>query len=140
MRVFRWLGRFTLIAGPLAVLIVFVLTAFLMWVLLTAPGTRWALHTAGDALDGEVTGVEGSGWNGLRIGDLSLSFPGVDLRLGKAELASDWRRLLDRQLHAHTLRRGTAWVDLHSGPADSAPAEAAEEPCALPELPVWIRI
>ncbi|HLV29877.1 MAG TPA: translocation/assembly module TamB domain-containing protein [Burkholderiaceae bacterium] len=140
MRVFRWLGRFTLIAGPLAVLIVFVLTAFLMWVLLTAPGTRWALHTAVDALDGEVTGVEGSVWNGLRIGDLSLSFPGVDLRLEKAELDSDWRRLLDRQLHVHTLRAETAWVDLHSGPADSAPAETAEEPFALPELPVSIRI
>ncbi|NYT22679.1 translocation/assembly module TamB domain-containing protein [Alcaligenaceae bacterium] len=140
MRVFRWLARITMIVGPLLVLLVFVLTAFLMWVLVTAPGTRWALTTAVEMLDGRIEAVEGSVWNGMTVGDVSLSFPGVALRLEDLELKADWRRLLDRQLHVHALRVDTAWVDLTS--TTDAPEEegGGDEPFSLPELPVSIRV
>lgn len=139
MRVFRWLGRFTMIAGPLLVLLVFVLAAFLMWVLVTAPGTRWALSTAVHALEGEIQGVEGSVWKGLQVDDLSLAFPGVALRLEKLQLQADWRRLLDRQLHVHTLSVDTVWVDLHTV-ADAPEDTASDEPFSLPELPGSVRV
>lgn len=139
MRVFRWLGRYTLIAGPVLVLLVFVLAAFLMWVLVTAPGTRWALTTAVGALDGEVHDIRGSVWNGLEVGDLSLEFPGVALRLEKLELRADWGRLRDRQLHVRALRAETAWVDL-TQTADEPAADASKEPFSMPELPVAVRM
>ncbi|MFA7669699.1 MAG: translocation/assembly module TamB domain-containing protein [Burkholderiaceae bacterium] len=140
MRVFRWLARITMIVGPLLVLLVFVLTAFLMWVLVTAQGTRWALTTAVEMLDGQVEAVEGSVWNGLTVGDVSLSFPGVALRLEDLELKADWRKLLDRQLHVHTLKADTAWVDLST--TEDAPVvdEDTAEPFTFPELPVSIRV
>src|SRR5690606_29547660 len=111
MRVFRWLGRFTMVAGPLLVLLVFVLTAFLMWVVVTAPGTRWALTTAVEALGGEVRGVQGSVWNGARIDDLSLEFPGASIRLEGLELQAEWRDLLERRVNVRSLKADTAWVD-----------------------------
>lgn len=138
MRVFRWLGRFTLVAGPVIVLLVFVLAAFLMWVLVTAPGTRWALTTAVHVMDGDIRGVQGSVWNGLRVDDVSLDFPGVSLRLEKVELRADWRRLLERQLHVHTLRVDTAWVDLRS--SEKEPSEESDVPFSMPELPVSVRV
>ncbi len=139
MRVFRWLGRYTLIAGPVLVLLVFVLAAFLMWVLVTAPGTRWALTTAVNALDGEVKEIRGSVWNGLEVGDLSLEFPGVALRLENLTLRADWARLLERQLHVHTLGAETAWVDL-TQTEDEPVADTADESFSMPELPVSVRI
>ncbi|HLU00107.1 MAG TPA: translocation/assembly module TamB domain-containing protein [Burkholderiaceae bacterium] len=135
---FRWLGRTTLIFGPLIVLLVAVLTAFLMWVLVTAPGTRWALTTAVEAMDGHVQDVEGSVWKGLQIGDLSLEFPGLSLRLEQLELKADWRRLTERRLHVLKLSAETAWVDIRSV-SQPQPEDAAEEPFAMPELPVTIR-
>ena len=120
MRVFRWLGRFTMVAGPVLVLLVFVLAAFLMWVLVTPTGSRWALTTAIEALDGKVESIEGSVWNGLQVGDVSLEFPGAAVRLEALELRADWSRLLDRQLHVFELKTDTAWVDL-STIADETP-------------------
>jgi len=139
MRVFRWLGRFTLVAGPVIVLLVFVLTAFLMWVLVTAPGTRWALTTAVEALDGHIRGVQGSVWNGLQVEDVALEFPGVAVRLENLELSADWRRLVDRQLHVRALSADTAWVDLHSTPDDTED-KPSDEPFTMPELPVSVRV
>lgn len=138
MRVFRWLGRSTMVAGPLIVILVFVLVAFLMWVLVTAPGTRWALTTAIEAMEGEIRGVEGSIWNGLKVEDVSLELPGVALRLEQLELEADWRRLLDRQLHVRTLSVDTAWVDLYSAPEEPE-EDTASEPFSMPSLPVGIR-
>lgn len=139
MRAFRWLGRFTMIAGPMLVLLVFVLAAFLMWVLVTSPGTRWALTTAVGAMGGQVSDVRGSLWKGLEIGRLSLEFPGVALQLEDAALRADWRRLAERQLHVHALQARTAWVDLK--PTEDEPeAPASEEPFSVPELPVSMRI
>src|SRR5690606_1970516 len=142
MRVFRWLGRFTMVAGPLLVLLVFVLAAFLMWVLVTATGTRWALVTAVEAMDGRITDVEGSVWNGLTVGDLSLEFPGVAMRLEGVDLKADWGQLLDRRAHVQALRVDTAWVDLTS--TEPEPADAADAgnstPFSFPNLPVAIRV
>lgn len=138
MRVFRRLGRYTLIAGPVVVLLVFVVAAFLMWVLVTGPGTRWALTTAVKALDGEISEIRGSVWHGLEVGDLSLRFPGVALRLENVALRADWGRLLDRQLHVHTVKAETAWVDLTRTAETPAP-ETAGEPF-VPQLPVTVRL
>ncbi len=141
MRVFRWLGRFTMVAGPLLVLLVFVLAAFLMWVLVTATGTRWALVTAVEAMGGRITNVEGSVWNGLTVEDLSLEFPGVAMRLEGVNLEADWGQLLDRRAHVQALRVDTAWVDLTS---EAEPAEAEDAgdsaPFTFPNLPVAIRV
>lgn len=139
MRVFRWLGRATLIAGPLIVLLISVLAAFLMWVLVTASGTRWALTTAVEGLEGEIHGVHGTIWKGVRADDVSLTLPGVALRLEQLELRADWRRLLERQLHVHTLSAETAWVDLRAT-EPSPDAEAPTEPFTMPELPGTARI
>lgn len=139
MRVFRWLGRFTMIAGPVLVLLVFVLAAFLMWVLVTSPGTRWALTTAVGVMGGQVSQVRGSIWNGVEIGELELKFPEAALRLEAAALRVDWRRLAERQLHVHALQARTAWVDLR--PVEAVPDhETADEPFSMPQLPVAIRI
>ena len=139
MRVFRWLGRFTMVAGPLFVMLVFALAAFLMWVLVTGPGTRWALTTAVEALDGRIQGVEGSVWNGLQVEDLSLEFPGVAMRLEHVELRADWRRLTERHLHVNTISVDTAWVDLHTS-ADAPEDPASEEPFSLTDFPVTVRV
>ncbi|NLC37051.1 MAG: DUF490 domain-containing protein [Alcaligenaceae bacterium] len=128
-----------MVAGPLIVMLVFVLVAFLMWVLVTAPGTRWALTTAVEAMEGEVRGVQGSVWNGLKVEDLSLELPGVALRLEQLELQADWRRLLDRQLHVRTLSVDTAWVDLYSA-SEATEDTSAEKPFSMPELPVGVRV
>ena len=139
MRVFRSLGRFTLVAGPVLVLLVFVLAAFLMWVLVTAPGSRWALTTAVEAAGGRVQAIEGSVWNGLRVGELDVDTPAVALRFEGLTLQADWRRLLERQLHVHTLRADTLWVDLK--PADdTATEDAATEPFSGADLPVSVRV
>lgn len=138
MRMFCWLGRSTLIAGPVIVLFLAVLTAFLMWVLVTAPGSRWALTTAVEAMDGRIRDVEGSVWSGLRVGDLALDFPALSLRLEQVELRADWRSMIERRLHVLKLSAGTAWVDLRSLPHPEE-EESPEEPFALPELPVTIR-
>ena len=139
MRVFRWLGRFTMVAGPLFVLFVFVLTAFLMWVVVTGPGTRWALTTAVEAFGGEVRGVEGSVWNGARIEDLSLDFPGASIRLENLELRAQWRELLGRRVHVDSLKADTAWVDLRSSPEEPE-LVGPEQPFSMPELPVSVRL
>lgn len=139
MRVFRWLSRFTMVAGPVLVLLVFVLAAFLMWVLVTSPGTRWALTTTVEALEGEIGEVRGSIWNGLEVDDLSLEFPGVALRLERVALRADWERLLERQLHVRTLQAETAWVDLSPDSA-APPEEPSGEPFSMPALPVTVRI
>src|SRR5690554_2405380 len=138
MRVFRWLGRFTLVAGPVLVLLICVLTAFLMWVLVTAAGTRWALTTAVEALDGRIEVVEGSVWNGVRVGDLELDLPGVAVRLENVELRAEWRTLLDRQLQVRALRADTAWVDLSATP-DAVDDDPGDEGFTSLDLPVSIR-
>ncbi len=138
MRLFRWLGRFTMVMGPVIVLLIFVLAAFLMWVLVTVQGTRWALNTAVGAFDGQVTGIEGSVWNGLQVADVSLAFPGAAVRLENLELRSDWGSLLDRRLHVYSLRADTVWVDLTT--QEAAPDDPPGEPFSMPELPVAVRV
>lgn len=137
MRVFRWLGRFALIAGPVLVLLIFVLAAFLMWVLVTTPGSRWAVTTGVEVAGGRVQAVQGSVWNGLSVGVLELDVPGASLRLEHLELKVEWPRLLERQLHIDTLRADTVWVDLT--PVPESPDDPPGEPFDASSLPVSLR-
>src|SRR5690606_39652915 len=133
MRVFRWLGRFALIAGPVLVLLIFVLAAFLMWVLVTTPGSRWAVTTGVEVAGGRVQAVQGSVWNGLSVGVLELDVPGASLRLEHLELKVEWPRLLERQLHIDTLRADTVWVDLK--PVPESPDDPPGDPFDASSLP-----
>lgn len=139
MRVFRWLGRFTMVAGPLLVLLLFVLTAFVMWVVVTGPGTRWALTTAIEALDGEIHDVRGSVWRGVEVGKVSLDLPAVGLQLENLQLRAEWRSLLERQVYVQALKADTAWVDLRTT-ADEPEAPQSDEPFSMPQLPVTLRL
>lgn len=131
----RWLRRILIWAGPIVVLLVLVCSSFLYWVLATPSGSRWVMHTAAQQLDGEVSGVEGTIWEGLTVGDFAVSVPGVAITLKQFHLQANWRELLRRRLHVQDLSAGAVSVAL-----TTTPNEAPSEPFSMPVLPLTVTI
>lgn len=132
-RALRWL---LLWGGPALILLLVVLCGFLVWVVATEPGTRWTLRAAVSQLDGRVTGVTGSIWQGVRVGELRLKVPAADIHLKDFELNVTWRELLERRLHATNLSVGMLDIDVLSD-ADKQPST---EPFSFPVIPFRIAL
>ncbi|MCD9473096.1 hypothetical protein, partial [Photobacterium phosphoreum] len=130
-----WLKRLLIWVGPFLVLLVFVLAGFLYWVITTQHGTRWALITAVQQLNGQVKGVSGTVWGGVSLGSLQLALPDIEIDLKDAYLQVSWRELQDRRLHIQDVSAATLNLNLLSTPdADD------DQPFAMPELPVLVAV
>jgi translocation and assembly module TamB len=116
------------------VLLLMVVLGFTGWVLRTNDGTRWALVTAVRLLDGQVSGIQGSLWKDVRIGQISVSFPGVSVQASGVHLNAQWRALLERRLHVRDLS-----VDHLAVQWDTPPEEPDAQPFSMPALPVSIQ-
>lgn len=128
--------RIVIWTGPIMAMALLVIGGFLYWVLATTPGIRWALVTAVMQVDGSVSGVSGSVWKGLQIGQLSLSTEQFDVDVTDFRLDVQWPRLLDRQLHVQQLSADR----LHLALATAAEPDEESAPFTMPDLPVQIRI
>lgn len=134
-RVLRWLRTAFIWLGPIVVLLVLVCCGFLYWVLGTPSGSRWAMVTAAQQLDGQVSGVSGTIWEGLDVGEFAISLPGVAVKLDSFHLQANWRELLERRVHVRDLSADVIQVDLAS-----TPDEPPGEPFKMPVLPVRVAI
>ena len=120
--------------GPALILLLMVVSGFAWWVLRSEDGTRWALVTVVRQLDGRVSGVQGSIWNNLRIGNLSVSLPGVSVQLDNLHLDARWKSLLQRRLQVHELAVESLSVQWQTTQDDSP-----SEPFQMPALPLSIQ-
>lgn len=93
------------------------------------------MHTAAQQLDGQISGVSGTIWDGLSVGDFSFSVPGVDMTLKQFHLQANWHELLNRRLHIRDLSAAAVSVALTATP-DEAPSEAF----SMPVLPLTVAI
>lgn len=134
-RALRWLRSVFIWIGPIIILLLLVGCSFLYWVLGTPSGSRWALVTAAQQLDGQVSGVSGTIWDGLDVGEFAVALPGVAVKLDTFRLQANWRELLERRLHVVELSAGAIHVDLAS-----TPDEPAGEPFKMPVLPIRVAI
>ncbi len=131
-----FLRRLLVWVGPLIILLVMVLSGFSYWVLDTQAGTRWALITAAEQLDGRVAGISGTIWEGVRVDSLSISLPTAEVDMRGIYLRANWRELFDTRLHIAELSANSASVNLLSGPEDDSPSE----PFQIPALPVQVAV
>jgi translocation and assembly module TamB len=115
-------------------LLVAVLCGFLYWSLTTEAGARWVLQTAAGPLQGQVQGIQGTIWKGLRVQRLELSLPDTAVALTDLHLQLKWDDLLQHKVHIQDLSAQQVDVDL-STPAQPAPASP---PFKMPALPVSI--
>lgn len=132
-RLTRSLRRTVLWLLPALVLLLVVVSSFLVWCAATVPGTRWALSTAMEQVQGEVQGVEGTIWKGLRVQRLSLKTPAVDIHLTDLRLQVDWRELWRHRLHAREISAGKLDIDILQ-----SDQPASESPFSMPALPVQV--
>ena len=134
--VLRWIRRFFLWLGPTLVLLLIVACSFLAWSLGTESGTSWVLRTAVQQVQGEVSGIEGSIWRGVRVQRLAIKVPVVDVQLENLYLQVDWRDLTQRRLHAKDLSVDKLSIDIAQS-ADEAPSS---EPFKVPALPIGLAL
>lgn len=108
--------------------------ALSLWVLATAPGTRWALRTLADtgllALHAEA--IEGRLLGPLALRGLRLDLPG--LRIEADSLRLEWApaALLARQFSLRAVQAGEVRVHLLPTPPPSSPRAAPR----IPQLPI----
>ncbi len=133
--VLRWLRRVFIWIGPIIVLLILVCCSFLYWALGTPSGGRWVLTMAAEQLDGQVEGVSGTFWDGLRVEGFSAELPGVTLKLDGFHLQARWPELLNRRLHVQDLSAAAIAIDLAS-----TPEQPAGEPFKMPALPLRVAI
>ncbi len=121
--------------GPLAVLLLAIVCGFGYWVLGTPAGTRWALITAVEQLDGQVSGISGTVWDGVDVARLSLALPDTAIEVERLRLQANWRDLLDGRLHIAELSAGALRLDLRS-----SQEEKTDEPFSMPALPLRVAV
>ncbi|RTZ40752.1 DUF490 domain-containing protein [Candidimonas sp. SYP-B2681] len=121
--------------GPIIFVLVLVACSFLYWALGTPSGSRWALITAAQQLDGEVSGISGTIWDGLHVDAFSLALPDITVKLDSFNVQVRWPELLQRRLHVQDISANVVSVDLASSP-DQAPGE----PFKMPVIPLRIAI
>src|SRR5690606_6817359 len=131
----KWLRGILIWTGPLAVLLLAVVCGFGYWVLGTPEGTRWALITVAEQFDGQTRGISGSIWDGVQVGELSLSLPDTEIGLQDFHLQANWRELLDGNVHIVELSAASLQLDLRS-----SQEEKASEPFAMPALPFRLMV
>ncbi|HEY9279264.1 MAG TPA: DUF490 domain-containing protein, partial [Eoetvoesiella sp.] len=134
--VLRWIRRFFLWIGPALVLLLVVVCGFGAWIVGSEPGTRWALRTAVQQVDGNVSGVEGSIWRGVRIGSLAIKVPVVSVELQNLYLQVNWRELAERRLHAQDLSVDQLDIDI----LQSSEKPPSSTPFTMPVLPVGLAL
>lgn len=132
----RWLRRTIIWVGPIIVLLVVVLCGFLYWVVASPSGTRWALVTTAQQLDGHAGNVSGTLWDGVSVGVFSAALPDVSVRVERFHLQVNWRELLERRLHVLDLSAGLIDVDLIGAPKEDEP----EQPFSMPAIPVSVSV
>ena len=120
--------------------------AFVVFVVATPPGTRWALGLGLDRspIPVTVSQVRGTLVGPLTLDGITVDFRGIETRVERVVV--DWKplRLLGRRVHVDSLFVDgvdvTVPEELEPGPADEAPPEPREGPPAVPELPVEIQV
>jgi translocation and assembly module TamB len=132
----RWFKRLLVWAGPALVLLLAVAGGFLFWTVRSEPGTRWAIDTAVGQLGGQVGGVTGTLWNGVRIQDLKIDQPGVSVAVRGAHLQVDWAALGERRLHVVDVSAESVTVGLQ----DTAASTPDSGPVSIPVLPVSVAV
>ena len=131
--------------GVLGTVIVLVL-AFVLFVVGTGPGTRWALGKGLGMSPVPVTvaGIDGTLLGPLTLEGVTVDFRGVETRVDRVVL--DWRplALLGRRVHVDSLFVDgvdvTVPAELEPAPVPAEPVEPRVGPPAVPELPVEIQV
>jgi translocation and assembly module TamB len=121
--------------GPIVVVLILTVCGFLYWAVATQAGTRWALTTAVEFLDGQARGIRGALWSGVSVHELAVPLPDVVVRLDDLHLQANWRELLDQRVHVIDLSASRVRVDLKT-PGQQAPAE----PFSMPALPFRVAV
>lgn len=123
-------------AGPALVLLLVVVSGFLFWTVRSQPGTRWAIGTAISQFGGQVTGITGTLWDGVRIQKLKLEQPDFSIDVKGAHLQVDWPALGKRRLHVVDVSAQLVAVGLHTTASD----QPDESPVSIPVLPVSLAV
>lgn len=131
----RRLRRFLFWLGPVLVMLIAILAGFVYWVVASQPGSRWALETGVGLAGGRVAQVDGTIWDGLRVGELQVDTPAVKIGLADVDLVVDWPALRDRRLHAQNISAGRLSLDVLES---DEPQE--DQPFSLPVLPVTLAL
>ncbi|TAL75192.1 MAG: DUF490 domain-containing protein [Burkholderiaceae bacterium] len=120
--------------GPALVLALAVVCGFIVWCVGTEPGTRWMLHTAVRQVQGEVRGIQGTVWNGLRVQNLSVKLPEVAIELDDLNLKVDWRELTQRRLHVREISAARLAITVTQS------GQTSQAPFSVPALPVRVAL
>jgi len=134
-RVLRFFGNLMLWLGPLFVTLLVLATGFIAWMAATPQGTRWMLELGTRQIHGQINGVEGTLWSGLRVHELSFALPVVKGSITDLRVQVDWRALMDRRLHARNI--SVAKLDIDVLQSDQPPSDA---PFSVPALPVRLAL
>jgi translocation and assembly module TamB len=131
----RWSRGIVVWFGPVLILLLLIIFGFVYWVINTSAGTRWAVVTAVDQVDGLAKDVTGTIWDGMSVGSLTISLPDLDVAVDDLVLQADWRELLNRRLHVKVLTASSLSVDLHGSDEPES-----SEPFSMPGLPVSVAL
>jgi len=138
----KFLGRFLRhilvwwVPGLLVLLAIAV--GALAWLVAKPAGTRLLLARVAEQLDGRIDNVQGSLWHGLRVGQLELHLPGVDIDARDLAVTVTWPDLWQRRLVVPELSASS----LHVGLTTQPEATHADETTGggMPALPVDIEV
>lgn len=138
----KFLGRFLRhilvwwVPGLLVLLAIAV--GALAWLVAKPAGTRLLLAKVAEQLDARIDNVQGSLWHGLRVGQLELRLPGVEISAQDLAVTVTWPELWYHRVLVPELAASSLHVGLTTQPEDAKEGEEASG--GMPALPVAIEV
>lgn len=112
------------------------LAGMLLWLIVTNSGANFALRMGMAATGGEVAGIRGSLWRGLRVERLDYVSESLDVSATNLRLRVDWPALAERRLSIREVGADTVHVSLRGSSEPPPPDDGAPlQPPAWPQLP-----
>ncbi|MFV9474847.1 translocation/assembly module TamB domain-containing protein [Advenella sp. RU8] len=119
-------------------LVFFLLASFLFWALGTGAGSQWTLRNVLAQVGGEIAGVEGTIWRGLKLERLVIDTPEVSVVAANARVQVKWLELFNRRLKVTQMEVGD--LDIRLLPVENPEPETDTGPFTMPGLPVTIEV
>ncbi len=135
----RLLRNFFVWWVPTLLLLLAMAVGALAWLVVEPAGTRVLLQRVAEQLDARIDDIQGTLWDGVRIGQLDLRLPGVEIEAENLALTVAWPKLWEHRLVVPVLTASRLHVGL-SSPAEPVQPEAGETGGGIPALPVDVDV
>ena len=128
--------RFLIWFGPIVISLILVVVGFVYWLLASQAGAQWGLNQAMRFVDGEISGVQGTVWDGLQVEYARIHLPpDTTIEVEELSLVADWASLWQRKLVVNELSAKRVNVQM-----DGESEDQDDSPFHMPELPIQIRV